>query len=187
VRGSASNRELWEAYFDSGVDPKRHWLRNLAMVRLTRAALRRMGLIQPGVRSAIEGYSDAQRNELAGGVARTYLENLKFLRRVTTEYPMGTLFFWQPIVADQDKYESGERSVAGDVEPAFFALFEQCRQRVMADGDGPIDLSGALGPSPPDGFFIDAVHLNEDGNAAIARAIFEHLRPLIVSRATVAK
>ena len=91
--------------------------------------------------------------------------------------------FRQPIVSDQENYTQSEQQVRSHFDPQYFDLYERTRKKVMSAEHPPVDLVHCLGPSPPTGYFSDYMHLTEDGNARVAAAIYEHLRPILVRRA----
>jgi lysophospholipase L1-like esterase len=174
--GSPQNRAFWDSYFDTGVDPKRRWHSKLACVRLSQSALRRMGLISGEPRFLAEAYADSLRVELARQIASTYAGNVAMIQDIGRLYGFDTLFFWQPITGHQPEYEAPQS------DSLFSDLFERTRQAAISMNQDLIDLSTCLGRSLPDANFIDHVHLNEDGNAVVARAMFDHLHPLIRRR-----
>lgn len=181
--GSHQNLPFWEAYVDKGVDPRRHWTRRLALYRITMGILRRFGLVtSTQMRSAAQALDDHQLQQASSGVARVYGDNVAMVQALARLYGFDALFFWQPIVSDQENYTQSEQQVRSHFDPQYFDLYERTRKKVMSAERPPVDLAHCLGPSPPAGFFSDYMHLTEDGNAKVAAAIFEHLRPILVRR-----
>lgn len=181
--GSHQNLPFWEAYVDQGVDPRRHWTRQLALYRITQGLLWRVGLtVSPQKRSAAQALDENQLQQASSGVARVYGDNIAMVQALARLYGFDALFFWQPIVSDQENYTQSEQQVRSHFDPQYFDLYERTRKKVMSAARPPVDLVHCLGPSPPTGFFSDYMHLTEDGNAKVAAAIFEHLRPILVRR-----
>lgn len=174
--GAHQNLDIFENYFNRGFDPRRRFRNKIALYRLAKAVTRRLGL---GWRSA--AFDPRNADSLAGRLVDTYLRNTDLAARVAKTYGFDTVFFWQPMIVFQPDYRNTERDAYRRGEKkgmdAMLEFYKTATAR-LADR-GPIDLTRCLGPSPPEGYYIDHNHLNEEGNAVVAAAIFGHLRDRI--------
>lgn len=147
------------------------------MVELPDSSESWVGRARPDIHSTPDGPDSS--DPLADDVARVFIDNMSFVKALGVMYGFESLFFWQPIVSYQDDYETTETQVKASFDRQYFDLYEHSRAALMDSDDRPIDLTKCLGPSPELGFFIDHVHLNEDGNAKVAGAIFPFFQSAI--------
>jgi lysophospholipase L1-like esterase len=115
---------------------------------------------------------------LAASVIETYLANLGLIRTMARQHGLSVLFFWQPVIttkqqksADETRFEADYTTDAA-LRRRFYQLvidaYRGHRQSAMA-GD-MVDLS-AIFDRLGDPVYIDAYHLSETGNAAVAEAM----------------
>jgi hypothetical protein len=120
-------------------------------------------------------------DEISDAVIHTYAEGMELARDVATRRGFRTVHFWQPSIYSKqplDPGESGRFGVVGIDDFSYEVVSRLHRKIVDELPAGVIDLGDALddvqGP-----VLADSVHINERGAAAVAAAMFEHLRPLL--------
>ncbi len=179
--GGPQNRDIFENYFKQGYDVRRRWRHKIALYRAAMKVVARFSdAWQPVVGREIDGA------RAAAEVAEKYFQTLDFVQRIGRAYDIETAFFWQPTIvfqpdfrtAECDAYKCGYTPSMEGMLDFYVLTTEQIRSH-GGQGSTVMDLSRCLGPSPPEGYFVDHNHLNEEGNGIIARAIFEHLGPLL--------
>lgn len=175
--GAHQNLRIFEDYFKLGHDPRRRWWTSFAIYR----AVRRIGLgLTGGLEPAVGTGSEA--DATAGRVAAMYLRNVDFVRRLGESYQFEVVCFWQPVVSCQPDYKTTEsdacRHTRNPNMDGMLEFYGLTTAHVRGNG-GVVDLSHVLGPSPVNGYFIDNNHLNEEGNAVIATAMFDRVRDMI--------
>ena len=127
------------------------------------------------------GGSASGGGDLAGGAAASladravveYLANQRVVRALAREYGFEVLFVWQPTAYTRASPSAEEVGHAEAPGPLVGAMYRHATARLRDDG-GTVDASGAL-----DGLrgtvYSDWMHLNEDGNRAVAELILEHV------------
>jgi lysophospholipase L1-like esterase len=122
--------------------------------------------------------------QFAAEVVDVYAANLRLARLLAREHGMRTLFFWQPTIAtkrdksaDEQRAESAMTRDVGARRRLYTAILAARRaHREIAGADDTVDLS-AVFDDAGEPVYIDAFHLSEAGNAAIAAAML----PRVVS------
>ncbi len=177
--GGPQNRDMFENYFRLGYDPRRRLRNSIALYRI----LRRVTLEFSDEWTAAVG-TTVDADDTARKLMSMYLGNVDFVRRMAGAYDFDSVFFWQPTIVFQENFETTERDAytRGASRNLHGMLDFYKRTTELLPDDGVIDVSRCLGPSPAEGWFIDHNHLNEAGNAVVARALFERLQPLIEKR-----
>lgn len=124
---------------------------------------------------------------LAAAVANAYAANLRFVRLLAREYGFQPLFFWQPAITTKKKKSPDEQRFEADYtrdvdsRRRFYAAIVAARQahpEIVGAADA-IDLS-AVFDDFADPVYIDAFHLSETGNAAIAEAMLPRIAAAVV-------
>jgi hypothetical protein len=103
-------------------------------------------------------------------------------RLLGREYGFATLFFWQPMITskavkspDERRFEADyTRDVVRRRELYGAILAERRRHPELTGAADAADLS-ALFDEVAEPLYIDAYHVSEDGNAAIAEAMLPHV------------
>lgn len=163
----------------------------MSLVPRTLRRLRRLtGLTLRGPMPAPEGdLARVDIPDLARRVVEVYAANVRLARLLGREHGFAALFFWQPMIttkatksADERRFEADyTRDLARRRELYGAILAERRRHPELAGaGDAP-DLS-ALFDAMAEPVYIDAYHVSEAGNAAIAEAILPPLLRVAAAR-----
>jgi lysophospholipase L1-like esterase len=120
--------------------------------------------------------------DLARQVIDVYAANLRLARLLAREHGFRTLFVWQPVLAtktakspDEERFEADYTTdVAGRRRLYRAVLAERRRRPELAAAEDALDLS-AIFDALADPVYIDAYHLSESGNTAIAEAMLPAL------------
>ena len=126
--------------------------------------------------------------ELAAGVIEVYAANLRFVRLLAREYGFRVLFFWQPAITTKKTKSPDEQRFEADYtrdvvsRRRFYAAVAEARRSHpdIAGADDAIDLS-AIFDEVSEPVYIDAFHLSEAGNAAVAEAMLPRLAAALAS------
>jgi lysophospholipase L1-like esterase len=119
---------------------------------------------------------------LARQVVDVYAANLRLARLLAREHGFGTLFFWQPVITtktvkstDEQRFEADYSRDVAERRRLFEAIIAErrCRPELASAAD-VIDLS-AIFDARSDPVYIDAYHLSEAGNIAVAEAMLPAL------------
>ena len=158
-----------------------------ALVALMPRSLRRLrrltGLAWRGPLPTQEAdLSQIDMADLARQVIDVYAANLRLVRLLAREHGLRTLFFWQPVLVtktvkspDEERFEADYTTdVAGRRRLYHAVLAERRRRAELAAAADAIDLS-AIFDGLADPVYIDAYHLSETGNTAIAEAMLPAL------------
>ena len=174
--GAHQNLDIFEQFFETGHDPRRSFVSQLAIVRGIGGLSKRLGIEwQPPTKSA------ESRESLADAVAQVYTQNVAWVRKRAEEYGFKVLFAWQPVVSWQADYLTVESDayhhMSHDSMDAMLAFYEETTARV-SDADVMV-MRRCLGASPEDGYFIDHNHVGEEANALLAGCLFERLESML--------
>jgi len=115
---------------------------------------------------------------LARQVIDAYTANLRLARLLAGEHGFRTLFFWQPVIttktvksADEQRFEQDYTKDVVGRRRLFGAVLAERRGRPeLAAAEDVFDLS-AIFDAQADPVYIDAYHLSESGNIAVADAM----------------
>jgi len=115
---------------------------------------------------------------LAAAVAETYAANIRLVRLLAREHGFRPLFFWQPAITTKKTKSPDEQRFEADYTKdvigrrRFYAAIVAARaaHSAIAGAADAVDLS-ALFDDLADPVYIDAFHLSEAGNAAVAEAM----------------
>ncbi|MGE5270563.1 MAG: hypothetical protein ACM3JG_12925 [Thiohalocapsa sp.] len=115
---------------------------------------------------------------LARRVIDVYAFNLRLVRRLGQEHGFRTLFFWQPVIStkvvkspDEQRFEQDYTHDVGRRRALYQAILDERRRRPeLVTAPDVIDLS-AIFDKEAEPVYIDAYHLSESGNAAVAEAM----------------
>jgi hypothetical protein len=125
---------------------------------------------------------------LARGIIDAYAANVRLARLLAGEHGLRTLFFWQPVIttktmksSDEQRFEQDyTRDVAGR-RRLFGAVIAERRGRPeLTAADDVFDLS-AIFDARADPVYIDAYHLSEEGNLAVAEAMLPALVTVVAA------
>lgn len=170
--GAHQNLGIFEDYFNLGYDPRRTWLTKSAIYRGVQSLGAKLGGADRPRAAGVDF------GRLAERVAAVYFQNVDGVQRLAESYGFEALFFWQPVVSHQPGFQTAERDGCGhlkkDALEPLLQFYDAATAHVV--GHEAVDLTRCLGPSPPEGYFIDHHHVTEEANAVIARAIYQHLR-----------
>jgi hypothetical protein len=119
---------------------------------------------------------------LARQVIEIYAANVRLARLLAREHGFATLFFWQPVIttkivksSDEQRFEAEySRDVAGRRRLFEAIIAERRRHPELVASADAIDLS-AVFDACSDPVYIDAYHLSEAGNIAVAEAMLPAL------------
>ena len=127
---------------------------------------------------------------LARQVVDVYAANLRLVRLLAGAHRFAPLFFWQPAIttkavksSDEQRFEADYTADVGGRRRLYDAILDERRRRPeLAGAADAIDLS-AIFDAVAEPIYIDAYHLSERGNVAIAEAMLPPLVAAIGSRA----
>jgi lysophospholipase L1-like esterase len=115
-----------------------------------------------------------------------YLQNLRQIRAIASEYGVQILFVWQPAIMFKRNLVRQEQAGLNAINqqfPGFDTLYrevdEELRSRVQSENLEDILLLSDLFADDPNFRFIDMVHVTEDANFLIATQIISSLHPLL--------
>jgi lysophospholipase L1-like esterase len=125
---------------------------------------------------------------LARQVIDVYAANVRLARLLAREHGFATLFFWQPVITtktvksgDEQRFEADySRDVAGRRRLFEAIIAERRRRPEFASAADTIDLS-AIFDARSDPVYIDAYHLSESGNIAVAEAMLPALVEIVAA------
>jgi lysophospholipase L1-like esterase len=106
---------------------------------------------------------------LSAGVIGAYLRNVEMAKALAQRFEYQMFFYWQPTVLQKNYRTAYENSAAkaNDIyRPIVQAVYSKMAQ--VALRNGIIDISGIFS-SETQPYFVDEVHLNEEGNRLIAQ------------------
>ena len=134
--------------------------------------------------SPIDAMNDIEVEALADDVIRVYIGNLAIVEALAIRFGFEVSFFWQPLVWSRQPTVGDEAEIAAE-NPTLAKLARAVYAQVathpeLAANPRFFDLSGALDASHTPHFY-DFVHINEDGNIAIARAMLEAIESVLGS------
>jgi hypothetical protein len=150
-----------------------------AMPRTLRRLRRLTGLKLYGPMPAAEAdLSQIDIAALARQVIDVYAANLRLARLLARQHGFRTLFFWQPVIttktvksSDEERFEADyTHDVAGRRRLYQAVIAERRGRPELASAADVIDLS-AIFDARSDPVYIDAYHLSEAGNGAVAEAM----------------
>ena len=119
---------------------------------------------------------------LARQVIDAYAANVRLARLLAGEHGLRTLFFWQPVITtktvkspDEQRFEQDYTKDVAGRRRLFGAVIAERRGRPeLAAAEDVLDLS-AIFDARADPVYIDAYHLSESGNIAVAEAMLPAL------------
>ena len=126
---------------------------------------------------------------LAAGVAASYATNLRLIRLMGREYGFATLFFWQPAITAKKHKSADEQRFEADYIGDVVGRRELYAKINIARGNHPL-ISGAedvfdlstIFDDVKDPVYIDAYHLSEAGNLAVAEVMLPQLAVAVGTR-----
>jgi lysophospholipase L1-like esterase len=133
---------------------------------------------------SLVGIADASPTQ----TAQLYLENLRQIRAVAQAYGVRTVFVWQPAfllkkmrtARETEIYRNFYQQTFPELD-SFSLSVEQEVRRAQNPGFSDLLLLSDLFADDPAQRFVDSVHVTEDANTVIARAIAAALLPLLKS------
>lgn len=138
-----------------------------------------MGGDESGAHAAIPDKDLASR---AQATLRNYQENLKIIRMLASAYGFRAYFFWQPVLAFENKPLSQfekrltaarSQELEGRVHRGLRAVYEQAENRAASGG---FAFLGHTFDNIEDTIYVDEFHLDPRGNEMIAHAIAQTMR-----------
>ncbi len=119
-------------------------------------------------------------------VVTHYLGNLRLIRSIAEAYGIQVLFVWQPApqfkpaLTDQEQYFMDEnRRNWPDFDALYRDVDQILRERAAAEGLEDLLFLSDLFADESGYIFYDRIHIIEDGNTQVARAITAALIPLL--------
>jgi len=115
-------------------------------------------------------------------VVNRYLANKRIVEALGRSFGFKCLFFWQPTVytkANPTRYEAAQGWLPGDKE-----FLDRIHQRIaaIAEEEQIHDLSGVFANSTQP-YFIDEVHLTEQGNRIVAEGMLPYVLAAVKEKA----
>ncbi len=115
---------------------------------------------------------------LAADVARCYAANLALIRLLAREHAFAVLFFWQPEITtkrcksvDEQRFEADYTKDVVRRRRLYAEIQKAYRRHPQVEGrDDAVDLA-AIFDAVEEPVYIDAYHLSEVGNRAVAEAM----------------
>lgn len=124
------------------------------------------------VRRPSPTWATAGNDALAEATARNYLTNVRIEQSMGREFGFRCLFYWQPWLADKYQLTSYEHRQMDDLLPGLREFVQAVRKRVVEDSPGSgIHFLNDVFNDTSEPYFIDEVHISEDGNRRIAERI----------------
>jgi lysophospholipase L1-like esterase len=154
-----------------------------AMPRSLRRLRRLTGLALRGPMPPPEAdLSEIDVAELARQIIDAYAANVRLARLLAGAHGLRTVFFWQPVITtktvkspDEQRFEADYTKDVAGRRRLFDAVMAARRRRPeLAAAEDVIDLS-AIFDAQADPVYIDAYHLSESGNMAVAEAMLPAL------------
>lgn len=125
-------------------------------------------------------------NATSEDIVTHYLGNLRLIRSIAEAYGIQPVFVWQPApqfkpnLTDQEQYFIDENRRNW---PDFDALYQDVdrllRERAAAEGFEDILFLSDLFEDEAGYIFYDRIHIIEDGNTQVARAVTDALLPIL--------
>ena len=118
----------------------------------------------------------------AQDVVDRYLADVRLIRAAAAEYGVWVLFVWQPIINYKESLTDGEMGIIDQTEQDMPGFFEQylevdalLRQRVSEENFTDFLVLSDLFSNDTRPLFYDKVHITENGNYTVARAILPEI------------
>jgi len=109
-----------------------------------------------------------------------YEAHIKQVKALSKEYGFQALFFWQPNLLSQNRnMNEFERAIIDTASPVFIksqkAVYEAAKTQLSGRENEKIYFLGDIFDDIDEPIYIDWMHIGPNGNAIVARRIFENL------------
>jgi hypothetical protein len=128
------------------------------------------------------GWPEGEAQRLPSQIVRIYLANTLGAQALAKQYGFDFLSYWQPTLFQKLRRTQWERKQAESEIPAVRMCLEATSRLMsgLAQLYGVIDFSGLFRDQTRP-YFVDDVHLSDDGNRLVAARMMRDIMPLIAA------
>jgi hypothetical protein len=122
---------------------------------------------------------------MADATTRNYLQNMRLVDALATGYGFRYVAYWGPaLYAGKKPLSPFERQVLQDAPPSLPELCRKTYARMFSEPhERIVDISDVLSQVAGD-MYLDATHVNPDGNHMVASRMLEEYRKRFPSKVT---
>lgn len=129
--------------------------------------------LQQQFQEAASKYSDEELQLLAEDIAEDYLKSMNLLDHLAQAYGFEYICFWQPVIYTENKLTDEEAEYTRVTDRALASLYRMTTDALVAKLPPRLfNITDALSDRLTT-YYIDWIHISEEGNEVVATRIFE--------------